>query len=481
MSETIVYPEPPQDLRSRNPWQHLKYFGAGAIMASVTIGSGETLFASREGAIFGYTLLWCFVAGAVLKGVQVYSAMRYMTLTGEHPMTHWGRLPGPRNWAPILMGVLSIVCFPFWLSGLPLLLGKTINWAFGVSGSEAELLFNARVWGSITIVVVVTATWVQSYGALEKIQTTVVFVLLGCMLVAAVAAQPDLPAILLGAFVPVVPADYEPWVAETYASIARRPPWVEIVAALGAIGGGTYDYLGYVGMLREKSWGALGLHRARGVAALPDVGATPEIDASPENVRRARIWLRAPKIDAGAGFASVAVFTACFVILGAVVLHPQRLVPSDNALLSHQALFLTNIHPWLRWVYIIGIFFAIGGTVYGAYEVYIRTAYECARPVSARLRRLPRRVFRAAILLYCGIGGFVLLWTFEDPVALVTPASIVGGVFACGLWCFAMLWTDRRFLPKPLQMRRGLTALLVVSGLFLTAMGAKAIWDFLRA
>jgi len=54
-----------------------------------------------------------------------------------------------------------------------------------------------------------------------------------------------------------------------------------------------------------------------------------------------------------------------------------------------------------------------------------------------------------------------------------------GEVFTCGLWCFAMIWVDRRFLPKCLQMRRGLTLLLVVSGTFLTAMGAKAIWDFL--
>ncbi|MBE7539267.1 MAG: Nramp family divalent metal transporter [Opitutaceae bacterium] len=450
-------------------------------MASVTIGSGETLFAAREGAIFGYTLLWCFIAGAVFKGVQVYSAMRYMTLTGEHPMTHWGRLPGPRNWVPLATGVLCIVCFPFWLAGLPLLLGQTINWAFGVSGTEAELLLNARIWATITIVAAVSVTWVQSYGALEKIQTGIVFLLLGCMLVAAVAARPDLHGILLGSVVPVVPSDYAPWVKEAYPLIAVRPPWVEVVAALGAIGGGTYDYLGYVSLLREKCWGAIGVNRDApdGETESGGVGRTPNIDLSTENVRRARMWLRAPKIDAAVSFSSVALFTACFVVLGAVILHPQKLVPSGDDLLSHQAQFLTNIFPWLRWVYVVGIFFAIGGTVYGAYEVYIRTSFECARPVSAGLRRAPIRVFRATILVYCAVGGMLLLWTLEDPIAIVTPVSIVGGVFTCGLWCFAMIWVDRRFLPKCLQMRRGLTLLLVVSGAFLTAMGAKAIWDFL--
>jgi Mn2+/Fe2+ NRAMP family transporter len=77
----LQYPEPTPDLQQGLRWRALKYFGAGAIIASVTIGSGETLFASRGGAMFGYTLLWCFVAGTLMKGVQVYTAARYMTLT----------------------------------------------------------------------------------------------------------------------------------------------------------------------------------------------------------------------------------------------------------------------------------------------------------------------------------------------------------------------------------------------------------------
>ena len=81
----IVYPPLPEDLQQGLSWRSLKYFGAGAIVASVTIASGETIFAARSGALFGYTLLWCFVAGALMKGVQVYSGMRHMVLTGEHP------------------------------------------------------------------------------------------------------------------------------------------------------------------------------------------------------------------------------------------------------------------------------------------------------------------------------------------------------------------------------------------------------------
>lgn len=478
MDQPIHYPEPPADLGRGFSWRNLKYFGAGAIIASVTIGSGETLFASRGGAIFGYSLLWCFVAGAFLKGIQVYTAARYITLTGEHPMTHWGVIPGPRNWVPIAMGAMSLICFPFWLSGLPLLLGDMINWVSQAIGSNEELLFKKRVWGTIAIVVFVTITWIHTYGVLERVQLVIVGTLLLSVLVAVFAAQPDWLAALTGAITPVIPSDYEPWVHEAYADIAMRPPWIEIVAALGAIGGGTYDYLGYIGCYREKGWGALGLRDSKFAVHVKSAVSTLPIDTSPKNLSRARRWLAAPMIDTTFAFAAVLVFTACFLILGAVVLHPQHLVPSGNELMNHQAQFLTNIHPSLRIVYVLGVFGAIGGTLYGAYEIYIRTAFECLMPVSARMRKLEFRKFRVGVLLYCGIFGMVLLWTMTNPVAMVTPAAILGGVFACGLWCFAMMWTDRRFLPRPLQMGRLLFGATAVAGTFLTLMGAKAIVDY---
>src|SRR5689334_4589517 len=110
----------------------IRLFGPGAIIASVTIASGETLFASQAGALFGYALLWIATFCAACKFVQVYTAARYMVLTGEHPMEAWAHLPGPRGWFPMLLGGLSILCFPFWMGGLSLMLGGALNWIFGL-------------------------------------------------------------------------------------------------------------------------------------------------------------------------------------------------------------------------------------------------------------------------------------------------------------------------------------------------------------
>lgn len=486
--EPITYPELPEPVRRGFGWRSLKFFGAGAIIASVTIGSGETLFASKGGAIFGYALLWCFLGSALMKGVQVYTGARYMVLSGQHPMTHWARLPGPSGWVPGLIGALSLVCFPFFLAGLPLMIGKTINWMLGWEGSDVQLLFYARNWGTLCIVVAATLTWIQSYGVLERVQTVVVGILLFSVLAAFFASGPDWVQAIAGTFWPGVP-DHPEWMIASadpdIQQIVRQSTWAWVGLFLGAIGGGTYDYIGYLGCFRERRWGAIGLAENRGAVASDEnqvFDMSPvRIDSSAENVRRARGWLLPVKIDVGIAFLCVLVFTGCFVVLGAEILFPERLVPGGHDLLTHQANFLTQFHPALVYVYQLGIFTAFWGTIYGAYEIYLRTAYECLMPLSVRVRRIPKKIFRRFVILYCAIGGMILLWNTEDPEALIMPAAIVGGVFTCGLWCFAMIWADRKFLPEPVRMGKTLITLNAIAGTVLTGLGLKSLWDYLAA
>ena len=90
--------KPLDALTSRNPASWLTIFGPGAIMASLTIGSGELIFSSRGGAVFGYQLLSLFLAVCVFKWALVFATARHMILTGAHPFQRWMDLPGPRGW-----------------------------------------------------------------------------------------------------------------------------------------------------------------------------------------------------------------------------------------------------------------------------------------------------------------------------------------------------------------------------------------------
>ena len=194
-------------------------------------------------------------------------------------------------------------------------------------------------------------------------------------------------------------------------------------------------------------------------------------------------WLKAPAIDSIVSFASVVIFAAGFIIGGARLLHTEQLIPSGLKLLEYQANFLTQINPWLVILYDAGVFLAVAGTIYGAFEVYTRTAYECLRAVFTGLRRVTVDKVRPWVLLYVGVGGLTLMWmTRLFPnirlIDLPTPAAIVGGVMTCGLWCLAMIWTDRKFLPKPYQMGVSMVVLNVIAGVAMFAMGLKAWWDF---
>ncbi len=194
-------------------------------------------------------------------------------------------------------------------------------------------------------------------------------------------------------------------------------------------------------------------------------------------------WLKAPAIDSITSFAAIIIFAAGFIIGGARLLHTEQLIPSGLKLLEYQANFLTRIHPWLLVLYDAGVFLAIAGTIYGAYEVYTRTAYECLRGVFPGLRGVKIDKVRPWVLLYVGLGGIILMWmTVVFPnirlIDLPTPAAIIGGVMTCGLWCLAMIWTDRKFLPKPYQMNTAMIVLNVIAGAAMFLMGIKAWWDF---
>ncbi len=475
--DTIKAPPLIDDLKPGRFLAMLKFFGPGAIMASLTIGSGETFFASRGGAVFGYYIIWAFMLGCLFKWVQCYSAMRYLTLTGDHPINAWAHFPGPRGWFPFLIAVLSILCFPFWLAFLPTLLGDLCNWMFKFGARE--------VWGTIWLLVAITMTILGGYDILEKIQLVLVGILIAVIIFSVFWFGPDWGAVLVGSVVPRIP-DYAPWIVEKYPEVAARPPWVEVVTYVGAIGGGTYDYIGYIGLLREKGWGILGLPNIdeveQKIYEIEDKGERIPLSQEGADVKNALGWLKAPAIDSVVSFVAVAVFASGFMIGGARVLYTQELIPAGKALLQHQAKFLTEIHPFLLLIYDAGVFLAIAGTIYGAFEVYTRTVYEVLRAVFVGMRNVRIEKVRPWVLLYVGLGGMFLMWltklTEIKLIDLPTAAGIIGGTMTCGLWCLAMIWTDRKFLPKAYQMGPALVVLNVIGGLAMTIMGLKAWWDW---
>jgi hypothetical protein len=164
------------------------------------------------------------------------------------------------------------------------------------------------------------------------------------------------------------------------------------------------------------------------------------------------------------------------------------------------------VGPWLKPLYFVGAFLALGGTLYGTIEVAPTVARELVAAVMPVGRKPPEdAVLRRVCVRWCGFGallilGVTLAWRLAvgskealDLVKWITPANLLTGVLACGWISWLNLWTYARaarseIAPCPQRTdapvwggvpRLGwfLTILNAVGGAFFVGVGLKAGWD----
>ena len=478
-------PPLPSALTSGNPLAWLTVFGPGAIIASLTIGTGELIFSSRGGAIFGYRILFLFIMISALKWVLVFTTARHMVLTGVHPFQRWMDLPwGPRGWFPMVLFLMAAVCMPIWVSFHSGVLGNLVS---GIVGTQGGLHGTADyLWGSAILAGILLLSATSGYTVLERVQLAVVAVLLLCVTISLVLCKPDWLEMFIGAVIPQR-LHYPDWLLSDprpeYQAIAASPVWIETTRYVGVIGGASYDYLAYTSFLRDKRWGWAGLASDADV----DLAAAAIDPAHP--IRR---WVRAPLIDCTLSFLVVVIFSSVFVASGALVLGPAHQIPGDGNFLEYQARFITRIHPWLYPLYAVGAILTMLGTLYGTLEVAPTVLREMVRSVNPELARRQAHRLRLGAMVWCAAGAFAVLgWSCVSCwqggaarpaglTAVLTPANLFTGVLSCGLICLINPWMDRRYLPESLRMPRSLRLLNWIAGGIFVALGLKGYWDHSR-
>ena len=497
----------PQLPRTLLDW--IRVFGPGAIMASLTIGTGELIFSTRGGALFGYHILFVFALTSLLKWLLVISTSRHMVITGVHPYERMLELPGPRGWLPIMLLLISIVAMPIWISFHSSVLGNLVSWLTG-TGSQFHGGMD-YIWGATILIAILILSATGGYEVLEKTQTFVVLSMVLCTALTLILYKPDWVQLLLG----ILPhsMSYPVWLPERYPEIARHSEWVEVTRYVGVIGGAGFDYLSYTSWLREKSWGVLP-HRAS-----PEL--LDEIAADPQH--QVRQWIKAPLVDCAISFLLVVVFSAVFVASGTIFLGPEHVVPDEDNLLNLQARFVTQIHPWLLPLYVIGAFLTMLGTLYGTVEIACSIADEICRSFATVWTPTRAHRLRRGMITWCATGAFVVLgWLFvrqstaEIPglatpvtmasisqsdetklvqplpqmsvestplkkpkllLAVMTPVNLLTGVLSCGLICLLTVWMDWRWLPAALRPPLYLTGLNLIGGFLFLGLGIKGTWD----
>ncbi len=472
---------PPTALCTTNPIAWLTVFGPGAIMASLTIGTGELIFSSRGGAIFGYRVLFLFLVICLLKWTLVFSAARHMVLSGVHPLRRWMQLPfGPRGWFPSVLFLFAAICIPVWVSFHASVLGNLVANLTGLrarTGWASDSLCGLAI---LTVVFILAVC--GGYRVLERVQLAVVVLMLLAVTLALVLFQPDWSGMLAGFLIPQK-LEFPRWLIDdlrpAYRRIAEQPVWVEATIYVGVIGGSSYDYLAYVSFMRDKNWG-----RAKNTQQ----GSESDDDASFGD-DELRTWIRAPLIDCSLSFLVVLFFSAVFVASGARFLAPAHQIPGDGSFLEHQAQFVTRLHPWLYPLYILGAFLTMVGTLYGTLEVGPTVLREIvgawgrpsrdASPASLRLLALFWCAGGAILLLVAGLllGRLGLTKTPIQPTQLLIPANLFTGILSCGLICLLNPWMDRKFLAAPMRMPILLVMLNLVAAVVFLLLGIKGYLD----
>lgn len=475
----LRFPEADPRLKKWSFGNLLAFTGPGMILASVTIGNGEVFSSSRGGAVFGVAIMWTFVFCAIMKAAIVYSGARYITLTGEHPFQRWAEIiPGPRNWLALLLGVLAVVCFPSWAVAFFQALGQWSNWVFRTD-------INPLIWGMAWGILGYATVFIRSFKIVENFQTVVVGLMILFAFVSVFVSNPPWLDSLRG-LIPNVPGDYPDWVKADYPEVAARPIPLEIIAYLGALGGGSYDYIGYVGSLREKRWGMLGVPNAAELEEklnrLDTTSAQIPLAEDAENVDNGRAWLRAVKLDVGASFVSVTILAITFMMLGDVILGTgaAQAVPGNDNILQDQAKFFSVISPVLVYLYQLAIWAAFFGSLQALFStIYPYTVREAFAP-SFRQLRDPKnwQKVRIGVATYTFLGATFLLFSGISYTAVISFAGILGGVLSLGVWGFAQLWTEHKVLPKPFQMHVALRIVVLISSIFLFGTGALALVQF---
>jgi hypothetical protein len=118
------------------------------------------------------------------------------------------------------------------------------------------------------------------------------------------------------------------------------------------------------------------------------------------------------------------------------------------------------------------------GTMYALWEAYSWTAYESVSAVSDRVRRMGQRGMRPWVYGWTGLGAIAMILTGASFVALITPAAIVGGIIACGIYGAGLLYVDRVNLPAAYRMSPTLRTLVGLGSVFLFVSGVLALAAF---
>jgi hypothetical protein len=236
-------------------------------------------------------------------------------------------------------------------------------------------------------------------------------------------------------------------------------------AAFGVIGVGASELIYYPYWCLEKGY-------ARHVG--PDDGTAGWGD-------RARAWLFVMRVDAGVSLVLYTAITVAFYLLGAAVLHARGL-DVTNADMIHvlSQMFRESFGEWTLVIFLVGAFFALYSTYFGATAANARLLADGAALFG--LARYPDAAARQRVVRWASVGisllcaSVYLLWS--QPVTLVLIGA-TGQALMLPFLGFAAVRFNRQLDPR-VRGPAFETVGLYASAVAMAVLGAYQLWTLVR-
>jgi Mn2+/Fe2+ NRAMP family transporter len=461
----------------------LRMFGPAAILASVSIGAGETIIVVRAGAWLGYGVLWLILLSVLAKGVCVtYFLGRYTAISGETPGARLVKLPGPRGWLLVAFIFLELAAAPALWAAIALPSGELLGYlTLGAEADPAVRQLATRAIATSFIAVALLLSFASNYRFLERQQLIICGILVLGTIVGTLMVRPDYALALRGLFdfgnIPQVP----PTAPESF----RLNAWPLLAVTFGYVGGSVMTYLVYPDFISLHGWGMTGHPqwdeiRARAAAGQPG----DYLPTTPQDVCTIRHSAAPVRWDVACGALVLLVVTASFLMSGAAVLFPRReageaLGAFDGwHLLTDQASIWSAIHPVLVWVYYVCVLAALWGTLQAYPDVYARgvTEYACAM---APRRAWRQRTVQIWISLFVFVTATAVIWSDLDFNLLTMTVNFLATTLGVALAMLAGLYLNRQ-LPPAYRTRWWMLLAGIASAVILAIVSAVAgygVWQ----
>ena len=423
----------------------LQTIGPGAIMLSLSIGSGEWLMGPASAVQYGPMLMWITTIACVTQTFFNLECIRYAAYCGEPMMIGYNRLkPGRGLWGPVWI-ITCVICIgPAWaITSATALSAIFLNRMPGVADKGYVM-----VWGLIlTALVLFMLLWGRKVEAtLETISWFIVAFIVGSL------------TILIIGFVPAASV----WnTTKGFFMFGAIPEGADPVL-LG--GFAAYSAAGGIFNISSSNW-----FRDKGYGMGKEVGfisgaiGGEKINLSPigiafkptaENLRKFKDWLHFARIDQWILFGFGCWLGMWLCVTFAVGIIPPGTKLAGWAVAGYQGEAIRKVlgTPGWVWVHLIG-FWVLFGTQLAVTDAASRQMADMLYNLSPGLRKWGGGDIRK---IYYIVFALIVLWVIllvsvvKLPLTYVLiSANIAGFVFVYG--GIQTLVVNNKFLPKAIR------------------------------